>query len=111
MLEKGVGALANLKESLWLLATFAVVGVVIGLGVLLKSSQPLTPRLLIGRTLSTAGLSMAAGAVLVWVPDLSLIGQFGVAAGLACLGTAGLERLIARTLGSSSGLTKGGSDE
>ena len=41
---------------------------------------------------------MAAGAVLVWVPDLPLIGQVGVAAVLASLGTSGLERLFQRLL-------------
>ncbi len=39
-----------------------------------------------------------AGLVLVWVPDLPLIGQIGVAAALASLGTSGLERMFQRLL-------------
>jgi len=49
--------------------------------------------------------------VLVWVPGLPLIGQLGVSAGLACLGTAGLERLFSKAVSGSSGIVKGSGDE
>lgn len=77
---------------------FALVGVLIGIGQLLASSERLTARIVWGRALSTGGLSMAAGVVLVWIPDLPLIGQIGVAATLASLGTSGLERTFQRLL-------------
>lgn len=77
---------------------FALVGIVIGLGQLLSSNERLTTRLLLGRALSTGGLAMAAGVVLVWVPELSMPGQLGVAAGLASLGTSGLERVFQRVI-------------
>ncbi len=77
---------------------FMLVGIVIGLGQLLSSNERLTTRLLLGRALSTGGLAMAAGVVLVWVPDLSMPGQLGVAAGLASLGTSGLERVFQRAI-------------
>lgn len=77
---------------------FALVGIVIGFGQLLSGSERLTFRLLLGRALSTGGLAMAAGVVLVWVPELSMAGQMGVAAGLASLGTSGLERAFQRAL-------------
>lgn len=75
---------------------FAIVGIAIGVGQLLASAEVLNWRIIIGRSLSTAGIAMAAGAVLVWVPDLPLLGQLGVAAGLASLGTSGLERMFQR---------------
>lgn len=75
---------------------FAFVGLVIGMGQLLASGEVLTWRISIGRSLSTSGIAMAAGAVLVWVPELPLLGQLGVAAGLASLGTSGLEKLFQR---------------
>lgn len=75
---------------------FAVVGITIGVGQLLASAEVLNWRIIIGRSLSTGGIAMAAGAVLVWVPDLPLLGQIGVAAGLASLGTSGLERMFQR---------------
>lgn len=77
---------------------FSMVGVTIGLGQLLAGNERLTLRLLVGRALSTGGLAMAAGVVLVWVPELSMVGQIGVAAGLASLGTSGLERAFQRVI-------------
>ncbi|WP_150428882.1 hypothetical protein [Dechloromonas sp. CZR5] len=77
---------------------FAFVGIIIGVGQLLASGEVLTLRIIIGRSLSTAGIAMAAGAVLVLVPDLPLVGQIGVAALLASLGTSGLERLFQRVI-------------
>jgi hypothetical protein len=77
---------------------FSLVGISIGLGQLLASNERITARLLLGRALSTGGLAMAAGIVLVWVPELSLVGQIGVAAGLASLGTSGLERAFQRAI-------------
>lgn len=75
---------------------FALVGITIGVGQLLASAEVLNWRIIIGRSLSTGGIAMAAGAILVWVPDLPLLGQIGVAAGLASLGTSGLERMFQR---------------
>lgn len=77
---------------------FSIVGVTIGMGQLMSSNERITPRLLLGRSLSTGGLAMAAGVVLVWVPDLPMVGQIGVAAGLASLGTSGLERVFQRAI-------------
>lgn len=77
---------------------FLLVGVVIGIGQLLAGNDRLTLRLFLGRALSTGGLAMAAGVVLVWVPELSMPGQLGVAAALASLGTSGLERVLQRAI-------------
>lgn len=77
---------------------FAIIGVTIGIGQLLASSEVLTWRIVVGRALSSGGIAMGAGAVLVWVPELTLVGQFGVAAALASLGTSGLEKLFQRLL-------------
>lgn len=77
---------------------FGIVGVSIGIGQLLASGEVLTWRIIVGRALSTGGIAMAAGTVLVWVPDLPLIGQIGLAAGLASLGTSGLERMFQRLI-------------
>ena len=99
MIEKDVSAFSGLWEALGTSALFAFVGIAIGVGRILNSGEPLSARLLIGRALSTGGIAMAAGAVLVWIPSLPLLGQIGIAAGLASLGTAGLERLFTRAMG------------
>jgi len=82
---------------------FALVGISIGLGQLLASGEVLTARIIIGRALSTGGIAMAAGAVLVWVPDVPMLGQIGIAAALASLGTSGLERLFQRLIAGRAG--------
>jgi len=99
MTEKFLLVWQTLGEALSTAALFSFVGVLIGIGKLMSSGEPLSPRLVIGRAISTGGIAVAAGAILVWVPGLSLLGQIGVAAALASLGTSGLERLFARLIG------------
>lgn len=82
---------------------FSLVGISIGVGQLLASNEVLTPRIVLGRALSTGGIAMASGAVLVWIPDLPLLGQIGIAAVLASLGTSGLERVFQRVIQGRSG--------
>lgn len=77
---------------------FATVGIFIGVGQLLASKEQLTTRIIIGRALSTGGIAIGAGSALVWLPDLPLLGQLGIAAALASLGTSGLERIFQRLL-------------
>ena len=91
--------LESLADALLSAAIFATVGITIGIGELLASGATLTPRVVVGRAIITGGLATAAGAVLVWVPDLPLAGQIGVAAALASLGTSGLERIFVSVVG------------
>jgi hypothetical protein len=99
MPEKVIGYLEQIGNAL----LFALVGISIGLGQLLASGEVLTARIIVGRALSTGGIAMAAGAVLVWVPDVPMLGQIGVAAALASLGTSGLERLFQRLIAGRAG--------
>ncbi len=99
MPEKVIGYLEQIGNAL----LFSLVGISIGLGQLLASGEVLTARIIIGRALSTGGIAMAAGAVLVWVPDVPMLGQIGVAAALASLGTSGLERLFQRLIAGRAG--------
>lgn len=99
MPEKVIGYLEQIGNAL----LFALVGISIGLGQLLASGEVLTARIIVGRALSTGGIAMAAGTVLVWVPDVPMLGQIGVAAALASLGTSGLERLFQRLIAGRAG--------
>lgn len=99
MPEKIIQGLTGFGEAVVHAVIFAVVGVLIGLGQLLNSREDVTPRLIFGRCLSTAGISMAAGAVLLVFPGIPLVAMIGVAAALGNLGTAGLERVIQRIFG------------
>lgn len=87
-----------------LLLTF--VGLLFGIGQMLRSKERLSWRIVIGRCLTNAGLGMSAGAILLVVPNVPLVAQMGLAAALASLGTSALERVIQRTLGSMSGEKK-----
>lgn len=99
MPDQSFQKLAEYREQIGSAILFSVVGISIGIGQLLASGEVLTARIIIGRALSTAGIAMSAGAVLTFFPQLSLLGQIGIAAALASLGTSGLERLFARIVG------------
>lgn len=77
-----------------LLAYLAGLGVIIGLGKLLASNEKFTWRLAIGRAIVSAGLSIAAGAILAFLPGVSQIALLGLAAASAVLGEQFLEKLI-----------------
>jgi hypothetical protein len=83
-------------EALLTSAMLFAVGAAIGLAQLCGSAEQVSWRLACARAVAVGGLSVAAGAVLVWLPETSLLGQIGLAAALASLGTSGLERLIVR---------------
>ena len=93
---------AEVGDQLHTAAMFILIGVVIGIGQLLASKEVLTMRIVIGRSISTGGLALGAGAAPAWIPDLPMIAQFGIAAGLASLGTSGLERFFQRLLGGAA---------
>lgn len=84
----------------WMHAKLWLIGALIGLGQLLLGDAELRSRRVIGRALVSGGIATAAGAVLVWIPDVSPGAMYGVAAALASLGTSGLERLVDRVMGS-----------
>lgn len=75
---------------------FAWIGIILSIGQHLKNKERWVWPVVIGRAICTGGVAMSSGAVLVWVPTLSMWGQIGVAAALASLGTAGLERLLTK---------------
>lgn len=79
--------------------TLGLVGVIVGIGQLLASTEKLTPRIVFGRALSSAGLGAASSAALVIMPDLPLAAQLGLAALFASLGTSALERGFQKWLG------------
>lgn len=74
-------------------------GVVIGLGQLLGSAERLTWRIILGRALSSAGLSLVAGISLLQIPEMPLIPLIGLSALLASLGTSALEKFLQHYFG------------
>lgn len=79
--------------------TLGAVGLIIGIGQLLASTETLTLRIVVGRALSSAGLGAGSSAILILMPDLPIAAQLGFAALVASLGTSALERLFQKWLG------------
>lgn len=76
------------------LAVLVGMGVIIGLGKLLASDEKFTWRLAIGRAIVSAGLSVAAGAIIAFIPGLNQMAVLGLAAASAVLGEQFIEKLI-----------------
>lgn len=76
-----------------------LVGVLTALGQLLASNERLTPRIILGRALSSIGLSVSAGAILLWMGNPHPLALIGLSAGLASLGTSFLEKLVQKKFG------------
>ena len=74
-------------------------GILIGLGQLLGSQEALTPRIVLGRALSSAGLSLVAGLSLLQIPDMPLVPLIALSALIASLGTSALEKFLQHYLG------------
>lgn len=103
MPEKIITVATEWRDAIAQAFLFGLIGVLTGLGQLLTSKERLTWRIVIGRCLSSAGLGMAAGAVLLIFPGVPLVAQMGVAAALASLGTSAIERIIQRALVGAKG--------
>lgn len=90
------------EYSAWqILSAMSMVGIITALGQLLASEEKLTCRIIIGRTLSSVGLAISSGAIMLWFTDPHPLALIGISAGVASLGTSFLEKIIQKKLGIS----------
>ena len=90
------------EYSAWqILSAMSMIGIITALGQLLASEEKLTCRIIIGRTLSSVGLAISSGAIMLWFTNPHPLALIGVSAGVASLGTSFLERIIQKKLGIS----------
>jgi hypothetical protein len=89
------------QETVKHLGTLSAVGAVVGLGKLIVSTEPITIRAAVGRSIVSGGIGLAAASAVIIVPGLSIAAQIGLGALLASLGTSALERLLQRFTGTS----------
>lgn len=75
-----------------------ILGTLIGLGQILDSSERLSWRVVVGRSLVSAGLASMAPALLTWFPQMPRMAEFAFAAVLASLGTSALQALVRKVL-------------
>lgn len=71
-----------------------VIGGLIGMSKLLVSKEPLSVRLLIGRTILGAATSLIAGVVLLQIPNVSPLALIGLASTLGILGSTFIEEYL-----------------
>lgn len=69
-------------------------GILLALGRLLQQDQLPAWNIIIGRSIVTGVLSLAAGSALAVIPNLSLLALLGIASVLSSMGTGALERLL-----------------
>ena len=90
------------EHSIWqILSAMGMIGIITALGQLLASKEKLTWRIIIGRTLSSVGLAISSGAILLWFTNPHPLALIGVSAGAASLGTSFLEKIVQKKLGIS----------
>jgi len=83
-----------------LAGTLAGVGVIVAFAKMLVSAEPLTWRVVVGRAILSGALGLAAGAIVIFVPEVTFIGQVALACILTSLGesalTPWLNRIVSR---------------
>lgn len=88
-------------DSPWsFVSALAGIGALIAVGRVLADDMPVTPRVMLGRAILSAGTGVAAGSVLMFFPEAPALLLYGVGAALSSLGTSGIEMLLARRFGS-----------
>lgn len=80
-----------------------LIGGLIGMSKLLVSSEKLTIRVLIGRTILGSASSLIAGLVLLQIPEISPIALIAIASALGILGSTFIEEYLKRNVGKLGG--------
>ncbi|BBU94769.1 MULTISPECIES: phage holin family protein [Providencia] len=62
------------------------IGVFIAIGKILTSDEQITARLFFGRVILGSAVSMLAGAVLIWIPDISPLAITGLGSAFGIVG-------------------------
>lgn len=89
------------------LYSLLVIGLLIAMGKVLASNDPITPRLFISRMILGGLISVMAGAVLLQFPDASPLAIQGVGTGIAIAGYQAVEVwLRRRAAGKNTGSNK-----
>lgn len=86
----------NEEKGFLAIVLLLLMGGMIAVGNMLVSPEILTPRLFFGRIILGSCTSMVAGAVLVWIPGLSLIAVLGLGSALGIAGHQAIELWLRR---------------
>ncbi|WP_407503932.1 holin [Acinetobacter baumannii] len=80
------------------LMTLLIVGGLIGMGRLLVSNEPLSWRMIIGRTILGSATSTVAGSILIRFPDISPVALVSIACALGILGSTYIEEYLKKNI-------------
>ncbi|MGD8163365.1 holin [Pantoea sp. FN0307] len=80
-----------------------LMGGVIALGKLLAEGGPITSRVVFGRVILGSALTVAAGAVLYFVPELPMLAVLGIGSAMGIAGQQGVEVWLRRRIGITKG--------
>ena len=75
-----------------------LIGGLIGMSRLLVSKEPLSARLVIGRTILGSATSLIAGVILLQMPDISPLALVGLASALGILGSTFIEEYLKKNV-------------
>ncbi|MFI3309290.1 hypothetical protein ACVWV0_004048 [Ewingella americana] len=78
------------------LLSLMIIGALIALGKALSSGEHITPSLFIGRIILGSAVSVAAAAILIWIPDINPLALSGAGAALGIAGYQVVEVWIRR---------------
>lgn len=78
------------------LLSLMIIGALIALGKALSSGEPITPSLFFGRIILGSAVSVAAAAILIWIPDINPLALSGAGAALGIAGYQVVEVWIRR---------------
>jgi len=82
-----------------LAGTLASVGFVVAFAKMLLDPEPLTWRTVVGRAVLSGVLGVAAGAIVIFVPEVTFMGQVALACILTSLGESALTPFLTRITG------------
>ena len=87
-------ATSELGDAVVRAAALFSIGFALEVAKVMQAPEPIVWRVAVGRSVVTAFIAMAGGSVLLLIPSAPFLGVIGLAAGLASLGTAALERWL-----------------
>ncbi|EOR08204.1 phage holin family protein [Acinetobacter tandoii] len=78
-------------------------GIAIAMAKILVSEEKTTWRVIIGRSILNGFTTLGAGAVLIWISDLSMLGVLGLGAFLGTLGSQFVEAQLRKVVKAKAG--------
>lgn len=91
----------NENEAVTKTAIFFLIGFLIGLGDALQQGKESVSQA-VGGAIVMGGMAMAAGIIVIWIPNVPFIAQLGISGFLGSIGLSTIRRIVRRRLENSS---------